>query len=143
MFNPYTIILSLFLVAGFITMLWGLRIILQAQKTKQWPSVDGVIEESKPSSEENDLLPYIQFGYAVEDVSYQQTMTFSSDITPTQEFALSYTQKYPVGTKVQVFYDPANPQDATLEPGLGKGDWLVLVIGTGTFILGILLFLFR
>lgn len=143
MFNPYTIILSLFLLAGFFTTLWGLRIIIRAQKTRHWPRVDGLIEESKLSSDQDDLLPHIQFEYIVGDVRYQHTMKFSNDITPSQEFAKSYTQKYPVGAKVQVFYHPDNPEVSTLEPGLGRGDWLVFVIGIGTFIFGILFFLFR
>jgi hypothetical protein len=142
MFNPYTVILGLFVIGGLFVTLWGLLIILKAHKSNQWPSVDGVVEESKPSSEERDLLPYIQFKYSVGEVTYRRTMEFSGDITPTEEFAASYVQKYPVGTNVQVYYNPANPGVATLEPGLAKGDWLVLAIGLGTFSMGILFFFF-
>lgn len=142
MFNPYTIIIGLFFTSGLFVTLWGLFIILKARKTKQWPCVDGVIDQSKPSSEQRDLLPHIQFKYTVGEVTYQRTMEFPGDITPTEEFAKSYVQKYPVGTKVPVYYNPANPEAATLEPGLGKGDWLVLVIGLGALLMGILFFFF-
>ena len=141
MFNPYTIILSLFLVAGIFTTLWGLLIIIKAQKTRDWPCGDGVIEESKPSSDRNDL-PLIQFSYTVGDTRYRRTLEFPGDITPTQEFAASYMQKYPVGTKVPVYYNPDKPGAATLEPGLGKGDWLVLAIGLGMLLFGIMFFFF-
>ena len=51
MFNPYSIILGLFVIAGVLVSLWGLRVIVTARKTLQWPAVEGTIEESKISSE--------------------------------------------------------------------------------------------
>ena len=147
MFNPYSIILGLFLVAGLLATLWSLRIVLTARKTMQWPAVEGLIEESKVSSassdsfERNDLLPHITFSYKVEQQSFQQLMKFPGDITPSEEFSKSYVKKYPVGLRVQVHYNPENPEISTLEPGLGKGDWLVLAIGLGTLVFGIAMFL--
>jgi hypothetical protein len=138
MLNPYIIILGLFIIAGLVTTLWGLRIILKARKTQHWPHVDGIIEESRISSDHDDLLPHIQFRYSVDQTSCRQTMTFSGDITPTQEFAASYVQKYPAGSKVQVYYNPEDPNTATLEPGLGKGDWLVFAMGLGMLLFGII-----
>lgn len=145
MFNPYSIILGLFVFAGLLATLWGLRVIVMARKTLQWPAVEGTIEESKvsfESSETNDLLPHIKFCYSVEQQTFHQVMKFSGDITPSQEFAKSYVDKYPVGASVQVYYNPLNPEMATLEPGLAKGDWLVLAIGLGMLVMGILLFIF-
>ena len=143
MFNPYSIILGLFVISSVLVSLWGLRVIVMARRTLQWPSVKGIIEESKMparSDEFNDLLPHIEYSYSVDERIYRQVLKFSGDITPTQEFAKSYVEKYPVGASVQVYYNPANPETSTLEPGLGKGDWLILAIGLGMFFLGILLF---
>lgn len=134
MFNPYIIILSLFLLAGLITTLWGLAIIVKARRTQGWPCVDGVIEESRITSGDNDLLPFISFSYTVGQASYRQNLAFSPDITPTQEFTASYLQKYPAGTHVKVYYHPGDPEKATLEPGLGRGEWLVFAFGLGMFV---------
>ena len=142
MFNPYSIILGLFLLGGLFATAWGLLIILKARKTLQWPYVEGIIEESRLASDDDDLLPHIQFSYTVGESAYRRTFEFPGDVTPTEEFAASYVKKYPVGSTVQVHYDPDNPQSATLEPGLGKGDWLVLVIGMGSLLFGIALFFF-
>jgi hypothetical protein len=137
MFNPYTVILGLFLLGGLVVTVWGALIILKARKTQHWPCVEGVIEEAGLSSDKNDLFPNIKFCYTIGSSTYSRAMEFPVDITPTQEFAASYIEKYPVGSKVQVHYNPNNPENATLEPGLGKGDWLVLVIGLGTLLFGI------
>ncbi|MEJ2180408.1 MAG: DUF3592 domain-containing protein [Gammaproteobacteria bacterium] len=145
MFNPYSIILGLFVVAGLLATLWGLRVIVMARKTLQWPAVAGTVEESKistESSEINDLLPHIKFCYSIEQQTFHQVMQFPGDITPSQEFSRSYVDKYPVGASVQVYYNPEDPEKATLEPGLAKGDWLILAIGLGMVVIGVLLFFF-
>jgi len=68
---------------------------------------------------------------------YRQLLKFPNDISPSEEFTRSYIEKYPEGFLVQVFYDPQNPENVTLEPGPAEGDWLVLAIGLGMFVLGI------
>lgn len=142
MFNPYAIILSLFILFGAVATLWGYVIISRARRTLNWPHVEGVIEECRLSSQHDDLLPHIVFRYSVADSLYRHAMEFSGDITPTQEFARSYVEKYPLGSKVQVYFQPDNPQKATLEPGLGRGDWLVLAIGLASLLFGIVLLFF-
>lgn len=139
MFNPYTIILGLFVAAGLLATLWGWLIIVKARKTQQWPSVDGQIEES--FMDDKELFPRVTYSYAIEDRPYKRSMEFPGDVTPSQEFARSYLEKYPLGLRVTVYYNPDNPEVTTLEPGVGKGDWLVLAIGLSMLILGVLLFL--
>lgn len=140
MFNPYAIILGLFVITGVFTTLWGLRVMVSARRSLEWPVVEGTIEESRLSSDEFDLLPSIKFSYQVNQHSYQQSLKFPGDVTPTKEFAQSYVDKYPQGSTVQVFYNPEKPENATLEPGSGRGDWLILAIGLGMVIIGSLLF---
>ena len=73
MFNPYIIILSLFIVAGLIATIWGWTIIAKGQKTLRWPNVEGIIEESRPASDADDLLPHILFSYTVAVQTYRCT----------------------------------------------------------------------
>jgi len=142
MFNPYTIILGVFTLAGLLATVWGYMIISRAKQTLSWPCVDGVIEESSVSSRQYDLLPHIVYRYTVADVTYQHAMEFPRDVTPTQEFARSYVEKYPVGRRVKVYFQPGTPKHATLEPGLGRGDWLVFAIGLSSFIFGMVFLVF-
>jgi len=142
MFNPYFIILFLFVIAGVMATAWGFVIIIKARKTRHWLEVDGLIEESLVTSKENDLLPHIRYRYSVEGKNYQRSIDFPPDITPTQEFAEHHVKKYPAGSKVKVYYSPENPEQASLERGAGQGDWLVLVIGLGMLIFGLLFIFF-
>src|SRR3569832_1286814 len=63
-------------------------------------------------------------------------MTYSGG-TPPPENVIIYTEKYPAGAKVQVYYDPANPENATIEPGAVRGDWIVFAIGLASTLVGV------
>ena len=128
MFNPYVIILSLFIIAGVFASLWGWRIIARGRETLAWPKTNGTITQSEPASDADDLLPLIGFSYQVDNKNYQQTHHFPASVTPSPELSKSYLEKYPVGTSLPVHYHPDDPENATIEPGLANGDWFVFAL---------------
>ena len=127
--SPYSIILALFTLAGLVMALWGWIIMARGRKTRDWPSVEGLIEQSLHSSDENDILPKIVFSYQVDDRRYQRDLALPGGSGVTPDFAESYVKKYPQGTRVRVHYNPERPEQATLEPGLAHDDWLIFAIG--------------
>lgn len=126
--NPYFIILSLTCLGGIAITIWGWLILRSSQKIKNWPCVEGVIEESEPSSEHDDLLPHIVYCYEVDGQALSSNFVFPSGTQPLPEFTQAYLKKYPVAAKVQVFYNPQQAEQSTLEPG-AQGDWMILVLG--------------
>ena len=140
--NLYFIILVLFILAGCGVTIWGWMVIRHGKKTAQWPSVEGFIEQSLPSSSIDDLLPHISYSYAVAGRHYQHTMEFPSGTNPTATLASSYIDKYPAGAKIQIHYNPEHPEQATLEPGAARDDWLIFVLGLTATIIGIVFLLF-
>lgn len=129
--------------AGLIMAIWGLIIIAPGEKPLQWPSVDGVIEQSPLASEENDILPGIAFGYTVARQRYRRDMALPGAGGITPDFAGAYVKKYPQGTRVRVHYNPRQPGQVTLEPGLARDDWLVFAVGTSAALLEGLFLLFK
>ena len=142
MFKGYGIIITLFILGGLGTAVWGWTFIAKARKRRAWPKVQGVIESAERTSQHDDLLPDIVFSYSVGDKNYRRTIEFPSGDISSPEFVTVYLKRYPVGKQVQVYYDPTQPEDATLEPGTG-GDWLIFVIGLGAAIFGGVLLLAR
>lgn len=140
--NPYILILGLFAGAGLLIMLWGWRIIARARQTRHWPATEGVIEQSDTTSDTNDLLPTIVFRYVAAGQPRQGTLEFPAGITPTPEFTQRYLDRYPVGEKIRVYYDPQHPERSTLEPGLGQGDWLIFAVGLVATVMGTGMLLF-
>lgn len=140
MINPYSIILSLFIVAGLFATIWGWRIIINGRKTLNWPRTEGIIEESRSS--DNDFLPLIHYRYTVAEQTFQQKFEFPPGTSPSNELTSSYLKKYIKGAKVSVSYDPDHAEKATIEPGLANGDWFVFVLGVLTTLFGILFLFF-
>lgn len=140
-FNPYILILSAFVLVGLATTLWGWKVLAAARRSRDWPAVPGCIEESRPGSGDNDLLPHIRFSYTLDGRQWQRELEFPSGTTPSQELMKQYLERFPRGADVQVHYDPQVPERVTLEPGAGQGDWLILAIGLFMAVLGIVLLL--
>ncbi|MFQ5470807.1 MAG: DUF3592 domain-containing protein [Gammaproteobacteria bacterium] len=129
MFNPYIIVLVLFSIAGIATLLWGWHIISKARKTRQWPKVQGKITESRMKTDAGDMMPHIVYSYVAGDQQYSHELQFQSSTSLTPEFANNYLAKFPEGMDIDVYYDPSSPDNATIEPGMAKGDWMIFVIG--------------
>jgi len=132
MFNPYVIILGLFTATGIATSVWGLWIIVRARRSASWPGVDGRIETCKIAADADALLPDIRFSYVLDDKRYVKNIAFPSGTSPTRELSETYVQRFPQGKTVTVYYNPDDPDKATLEPGTHPGDWMVLAFGLGT-----------
>ena len=141
--NAYSIILILFIVLGLGASAWGGLIISRSRKSLNWPKTQGTIVESETKSSHDDLLPNIGFRYKVDGQEFKNRLAFPADVTPTQEFSQSYTEKYPLNKTVEVYFNPLQPQQSTLEPGLAQGDWLVLAMGLGCTIIGLLLYVYH
>lgn len=138
MFPGYGIIIGLFILGGLGVAAWGWANIAKTRRQRGWLQVDGVIESTARASEFDDLLPNIVFRYTVGDKTYRRDFDFPSGTNPSPELTANYLKKYPAGGKVPVYYDPAHPETATLDPGPG-GDWLIFAIGLVAALLGIVL----
>ena len=126
--NLYPVILGTVLVGGVIITAWGWKVLARSRKMKSWPITKGIIEHASPSSESNDLLPHIEFSYQVAEKTYQRTFEFPEGTHPLPEFNQAYLDKYPVGKEVNVYFNPEQPETATLEPE-AQGDWMILALG--------------
>lgn len=126
--NLYSVILSLATLGGIGITIWGWLILARSRKTKQWPTTEGRIEVSETSSTVNDLLPHIVFSYRVNGKQYRCNFKFPEGTHPLPEFNQTYLKKYPVGNNIPVFFNPEQPDIATLEPET-QGDWMILTLG--------------
>ena len=135
--NPYIVILILFIAGGLGTTIWGWTVIARGKRTLKWPAAEGVIEKSQPSAEGDDLFPHIVFSYTVSGHRYEHDLEFPSGTNPTPTLTASYINKYPQGVKVLAHYNPAQPEQATLEPGLARDDWFIFILGVVVTVIGI------
>ncbi len=127
-----------FLFAGIATLGWGIWNSLEAFSSRSWPEAVGKITFSTVASYESDsnsgtttmFYPDIRYNYSVNGKEFTGNKVdlgeySSSDVG----YAQKITARYPVGKSVRVYYDPAHPGTAVLEPGFTGGLWIPLVIG--------------
>lgn len=147
-FLPVTDLSKLSMVLGLILLLIGGILLSIDLDTKSWPTVEGVVQESRVVRGQGEALSFA-YRFTVGDYVYR-----SGGVTPGQsrgigDFApdrfdpAKVVQKYPAGTAVTVYYNPADPRDAVLEPGASWLALLSILLGAFLLVLGVVLYLRR
>lgn len=139
----------LFILVGALIVFFG-RQIMRANASTAWPSVTGVVTISElgkhRGDDRNDSTTYsadISYDYIVNDRDYVNgAVTFGSVQTSDPSLARLVLKRYPVGREVAVYYNPANPRDAVLEPGLHSATWFLPAFGALFFVVGLGVFVF-
>jgi hypothetical protein len=122
---------------AFTTLREQLRAWKGAKKSRAWPATDGVIEQSELTWQGirgPRAHPVVTYRYQVSGKSHVgQRVSFSyARIYYTPE-ARAILDRYPSNEKVNVYYDPENPAESTLEQRHNS-------IATGVFV-GLMLLL--
>jgi hypothetical protein len=143
-------------VAGLFMLGFALWRAVQGARTRKWPSVPGTVLTSntiarrakKLQSEEGEEEPTTQVLYHAE-IKYTYTvggreytgehLRLDSLEVSSEEHARKVTARYPQGASVTVYYNPADPSQALLEPGPGASVWMLIAASAGCFLLAAVL----
>ena len=140
----------LFMVAGGVMSFFGVRQLMRAQASTTWPTVTGVVTISElgkqMGNERDESTTYsadISYDYVANDRSYVNgAVSFDGVRSSDPSTARRLLKRYPVGKQVTVYYNPADPQEAVLEPGLTGGSWFLPSFGALFVGVGIAVFFF-
>jgi hypothetical protein len=127
--------LWLFIVIGVVAIGCGAWTLLRSIRCARWPTVEAVIESAEmgrhPGNHGGDTYSAnISYNYQVAGIQYEGTRLAFGEMTTSPEYAQGILKRYPVGKKVPVHYDPANPELAVLETGLHGGTGIAFAVGT-------------
>ena len=142
------------LAAGSIWFYFGWRTVQRdkryAAASAQWPTTSGRVDSSRVVSDQRSdsasQSPLVEYSYEVGGQTYAAKRV-SFDLAATL-LADKVVAQYPVGSEVQVAYDPADPNVAVLQPGgRGPGGYAYTMALIGPIILIVtgvaMLFIFR
>jgi hypothetical protein len=129
------------LVVAIVVKLWEVR------KASRWPAVEGKVIASRVESHrkspgdpgydfddtEVSNEPLVEYVYHVDGRKYRGRRITIGEKTSTYELE-TILARYPIGTAVTVYYDPANPQTAVLERDFPASVW---AIGVGCVVASI------
>lgn len=134
-----------FLVIGIGVLLWTGWDVVSALRSRRWPQVDGTIvvsdlQRSKDSEGGFMYRPEVTYRYSIDGKEYTGSRTRYGDWLQLSwsKPAVKTVRRYAVGTAVAVRYDPRDPEDSVLEPGVHGVLFGCLVFGAMFAIFGIL-----
>lgn len=131
----------------------GLRALLRAAGSRRWPTVPGKVVESGvatrvapavipderelPSREQTVHRPVIRYEYTVKSIVFSSNdIGFGATESSSSGQAGNLAARFPVGREVTVHYDPDDPSEACLQPGIQSTTFIPLVVGLGMSGLG-------
>jgi len=117
--------------------------ILKARSSLEWPAVTGTvlethIDETSSKNSGQKYIPVFTYRYVVADVTYENA-DYNIAGGPKLESraeAEALQKQHPVGSSIEVRYDPDDPADALLEPGGEWFGWVLLAMGMLMVLLG-------
>ncbi len=109
------------------------RVAKQRLKRSQlWPSVRGSVTKSyvrsSQSNRQSGYAPELEYTYWVDRQYVGRTINLVFERHQSRAEAEEYCAGHPVGSELQVFYNPSDPSDACLE----RGDsmlWMFELVG--------------
>ena len=132
----------IFLCVGAGILFAGIRQVVHASSSDDWPSVPGVVRSASVEYETDSdgagtYRAEVLYGYSVEGVEQlANRVTFGDFGSSDPGRAQRIVNRYPTGTEVDVHFDPADPTRAVLEPGVHGSTWLLPGFGAIFFLAG-------
>jgi hypothetical protein len=135
----------------------GLPTIKTAQASVDWPTVDGTIESSELKMEERmenqqqhtEYRAVIEYSYEVGGKRFRtNNVAFGALSSSSRSAIQEIVDRYPVGKRVTVHYDPQSAENAVLEPGASADAYMafaagVLFVGLGLALIWMALRMFK
>jgi hypothetical protein len=135
------LVFTIFGLIGLALLLWGGWLCYHGVVSGGWPTVPGQVTQAAVHHARGSSDPSrvgtttdsadIAYSYAVDGQSYVGSRIsfayfYSSNVgSETADYLL----RYPVRKQVAVHYDPGNPAEAVLEPGVGPSIFILMGIG--------------
>lgn len=133
-----TLFFFIFLLAGLLLIFLGIGTVKQAFASRNWPSCSGKIlsssvEKTSSGVGKNRSSSYtaaVLYEYRVAGQRYTSNQIFFGQYNfGSRSPAQALAAKYPAGKRVLVYYEPQNPANAVLQPGVSWASFAVLGFG--------------
>ena len=127
---------------------WGVWFLVEAYTSTSWPSVSGEIArvDVKRQLDDGDYVLRVTYRYVVDGrVHLGQRNNLGDGLSvggayDTAAIAQAAgAERYPVGSAIEVYYDPDDPANALMSPGARWPTWVPLILGLLFFPAGLAL----
>lgn len=130
---PFVLALGCLLVLASAT--WGYL----GWRTTRWPRVSGELLDARRVAGARGTTLRVRYRYVVggrEYVGERQAIGGAAPFATPEEAGEEVRRRHRPGSAVSVFYDPADPSSAVLEPGVGFLSYVGAILGLSLLALG-------
>jgi hypothetical protein len=134
--------LVIIVIIGLALTFLGFARIKTAAEAKRWPATKGIITSSEVSGAIK-YYPTVGYTYTIDNVVYTSDRISNINFNSKNRSVVEeFLKKYPLGSEVTIYYNDSDPSDAFLEPGINKGNILLLAFGIVILAIPVLLVIF-
>jgi hypothetical protein len=126
---------------------YGYYLLIDGKATEDWSAATGQVTQCEVETKttyrrkrtQHEYLLHLSYQYVVDGQTYTSSRySHSGGYRSSSERACrDEAAKYPVGSSVEVFFNPANPSDAILVRGVTDGDYALFVVGLVLIVVGL------
>ena len=141
----------IFLISGAVIAFLGIRGLIRAKESSNWPSVKGKIitssvkthHSSGKNGSSTTYHAHIIYKFKINgEVFNGERVAYGDYGSSDSSHAWGIVHRYPVRKKVLVHYMPGNPEECLLEPGIKAQAWFMPIFGLVFFTAGTLMAIF-
>ena len=142
---PFKLLAVSFIVLGLFFSFLGIRDIVRANASIDWPSAPGRVLDISVNSDfsrtgnhgsSTSYQAEVLYEFSVDGASIRGSRVAYGEFGGSQNRARRRENRYPIGKNVTVYYMPNNPKESLLEPGMKWQVWIFLGVGLIFFIIG-------
>ena len=117
-----------------------------AYQSSSWAQIQGVVIESvlrtKPPEKDQPqtFVPDVVYRYELSDKKYKNNRISFERTFKDKALAKGFVDRYPKGKQVTVFYNPGNPAQSILEPGIKFSALVTTCVGAFMALFSFILF---
>lgn len=110
--------------------------ILAAAASGSWPYVEGQVTWTQFRHSDSHVYQKVRYRYVVGGREYSsEQISFARAHRPAR--SKQTARRYTEGQSVRVYYNPENPANAVIEPGLSYFPFLLLLLGLAFLVVGV------
>jgi hypothetical protein len=120
--------------------------VTKAILTKSWPATTGtvissVVHRETSSKGKPKFNPVINYSYKIGTEEYFSDKYSSTLPRGSSEWAKQIISRYPDNEVIKVYYNPANPKESVLAPGLQSDNYWMSILSSFFFAMVLLAFI--
>ena len=132
------IFMALLCTIGLGLLVFGAAQVKKGRASVAWPTTEGEIMAAEMTGNRGDSTTYgakIIYAYELGKTGFSGDKVSLGDYSSSNsEHAREILRRYPIGKKVLVYYNPEDPSEAILEPGIRGITWILLGVGAVLFV---------